>query len=35
MNMLLTNDEIIQEIKDYAKPNWIWIEIWNISQYEI
>ena len=35
MNILLSNDNIIQEIKMYPAPNWIWIDIWEISQYEI
>lgn len=35
MDSLLSEDTIIQEIRDYTKPNWIWIEIWNMSQYEI
>lgn len=35
MNILLSDDKIIQEIKMYPIPNWIWIEIWEISQYEI
>lgn len=35
MNILLSDDKIIQEIKMYPIPNWIWIEIWEMSQYEI
>ena len=35
MNILLSDDKIIQEIKMYPVPNWIWIEIWEMSQYEI
>lgn len=35
MNILLTDDEIIHEIKQYSNPNWIWIEIWKMSEYEI
>lgn len=35
MNILLSDDKIIQEIKMYSTPNWIWIEIWEMSQYEI
>jgi hypothetical protein len=35
MNILLSDDEIIQKIKMYPVPNWIWIEIWEMSQYEI
>lgn len=35
MNILLSDDKIIQEIKKYHIPNWIWIEIWEMSQYEI
>lgn len=35
MNVLLPDNKIIQEIKIYPNPNWIWIEIWEMSQYEI
>lgn len=35
MNILLSDDEVIQEIKKYPNPNWIWAEIWEMSQYEL
>lgn len=35
MNILLSDAKVIQEIKAYPYPNWIWIEIWEMSQYEI
>lgn len=35
MNILLTDDKVIHKIKQYSEPNWIWIEIWEMSQYEI
>ena len=33
--ILLSDNEVIQEIKSYSNPNWIWIEIWEMSQYEV
>ena len=33
--ILLSDNEVIQEIKSYSNPNWIWIEIWERSQYEV
>ena len=33
--ILLSDNEVIQEIKSYSNPNWIWIEIWEMSEYEI
>ena len=35
MRILLSNKEIIEKINNYSNPNWIWIEIWEISRYEI
>lgn len=35
MTVLLSNDKIIEEIKRYPNPNWIWIDIWEMSKYEI
>lgn len=35
MNILLSDKTLIQKIKEYSNPNWIWIEIWEISQHEI
>lgn len=35
VDILLSDDKVIQEIKNYPIPNWIWIEIWEMSQYEI
>lgn len=35
MNVLLSDNEVLQEINDYPEHNWIWIEIWEMSEYEI
>lgn len=35
MNILITDNEIIQKINEYPNPNYIWIEIWEMSKYEI
>lgn len=35
MDIITPDNQIIQEIKKYPKPNWIWIEIWETSPYEI
>ena len=34
MNILLSDDAVIQEIEAYPDPNWIWVNIWEFSQYE-
>ena len=35
MNILLSDDSVLSKIHNYKNPNWIWIDIWEISQYEI
>ena len=35
MNILIIDNEIIQKINEYPNPNYIWIEIWEMSKYEI
>ena len=35
MQILMSDDEVIREINDYPAHNWIWIEIWEMSEYEI
>ena len=35
MNILLSDDAVMQEIRACPDPNWIWVDIWEISQYEI
>lgn len=35
MNILLSDEEIIQEIKEFPNPNWIWIDIWEVAQCKI
>lgn len=34
MEILLSDDNLISQIKKYPYPNWIWIDIWEISEYE-
>ena len=35
MNILITDNEIYTKINKYPNPNYIWIEIWEMSKYEI
>lgn len=35
MEYILSKDQILKEISAYTNPNWIWIEIWEMSSYEI
>ena len=35
MKILLTDNEILNKINDYPEHNWIWVEIWEMSEYEI
>ena len=35
MFQLMNDNAIIDKIKHYKNPNWIWIEIWEMSEYEI
>lgn len=35
MEIILSDSEIINEIKAYQQPNWIWIKIWDTADYEI
>lgn len=35
MFSLINDNTIIDKIKHYKSPNWIWIEIWEMSEYEI
>ena len=35
MERLSDKNKIISEIKAYRNPEWIWIEIWEMSAYEI
>lgn len=35
MTLLMSDGEIIRQINDYPNHNYIWIEIWDISPYEI
>ena len=35
MTIFLSDNEILKEINDYQQPNWIWIDIWEMSAYEI
>ena len=35
MEIILSDSEIINEIKAYPCPNWIWIKIWDTADYEI
>lgn len=32
MNILMSDEEIVQEIREYPNPNWIWIDIWEVAQ---
>ena len=35
MEILLSDNEILDKINNYPNHNWIWIEIWEMSEYEI
>ena len=35
MTTLMTHDEIIKQVENYTYPNYMWVEIWQISPYEI
>lgn len=35
MEILLSDNEILDKINNYHNHNWIWIEIWKMSEYEI
>lgn len=35
MKVITDSMDLIRQIKQYANHNWIWIEIWNWSHYEI
>lgn len=35
MNILMSDEEIVQEIREYPNPNWIWIDIWEVDQNTI
>lgn len=35
MEILISDNEILDKINDYPNHNWIWIEIWEMSEYEI
>lgn len=35
MKVLLSDNEILDKINGYPDHNWIWIEIWEMSEYEI
>ena len=35
MENLMSNEEILEEIRKYSNPNYMWLEIWDISSYEI
>lgn len=35
MKILLSDNEILNKINNYHNHNWIWIEIWKISECEI
>ena len=35
MDILLSDDAVMQEIRAYPDPNWIWVNIWEFSQYEV
>lgn len=35
MTIFLSDNEILKAINDYQQPNWIWINIWEMSKYEI
>ena len=31
MENLMSNEEILEEIRKYSNPNYMWLEIWDIS----
>lgn len=35
MITLMTHDEIIKQVENYTSPNYMWINIWQITAYEI
>lgn len=35
MEILLSDNEVLDKINNYPNHNWIWIEIWKMSKYEI
>ena len=35
MTNIMSNDEILSAINEYPEPKYIWIDIWEINQYEI
>lgn len=35
MEVILSDAQIISEIKAYPQANWIWIKIWDTADYEI
>lgn len=35
MNILLSDSEIINEIKEFPNPNWIWVNLWVWSENEL
>lgn len=35
MNILLSDGEIVNEIKEFLNPNWIWVNIWEYSENEL
>ena len=35
MKILMSDEEIVQEIREYPNPNWIWIDIWEVVQNTI
>lgn len=35
MTNIMSNDEILSAINEYPEPKYIWIDIWEISPYEI